>query len=142
MGYPLGASSSSASSGANPVTSVSGGGAGVNVVHRRPKNHDRLSKKTHEIATHRHSAPPGSLDQFKLPINSNFGGKSSEFLAQTKQPQPNRRKSATANNSNSSSKFGSNQKFREIDFSSHKKNSSKSMNISQNYYIVCINEID
>merc|ERR1711879_1144003 len=40
--------------------------------------------------------------------------------------QPNRRKSTTANSSNSSSKFGSNQKFREIDFSSHKKNSSKS----------------
>ena len=131
MGYPVGASSSGSSIGANPVS------GGV-VVHRRPKNHDRLSKKT----THRHSAPPGSLDQFKLPINSNFGGKSSEFLAQTKQPQPNRRKSTTANSSNSSSKFGSNQKFREIDFSSHKKNSSKSMNISQNYYIVCINEID
>ena len=44
------------------------------IPHRRPKNHERLSKKSQ-----RHSAPPGSLEQFKPP--------------QPQQPPSNRRKS-------------------------------------------------
>ena len=100
MGYPVGAKSSGSSIGANPVS------GGV-VVHRRPKNHDRLSKKT----THRHSAPPGTLDQFK-PTSR----------VQPKQPiQPSNRRKSTTANSSGSSKFGSN-------IGGHK-NSSKSMNI-------------